>query len=376
MRSFFESEGQLKVVVSKGVISTYEVNTLEKGKYVYFMDRECGQPCSLYFNDRLVGYCEIIIIDNIFAARMVKVSNWAPETVFSKTLLEDSEILNSELVLGERPARISDVNRLTVGSTIPFNTVSEYVQGSPMSGKLIVSGIEAGTGKIIITEENWALEIEETIFKTEKNIPRRDSFLPFEHRTKYYDFSRPDCVTRSHVSSFSRIHQFFGNYIGGEVKMVDQMTWGELKDEYKGSGFLQMVKEEIKSRNIDQNHIYYLPLDSSEEDEGMDKFFKDYAVKCANDQLMERVGVVYNSENIRTVFKNDSVEIKSLLEASWRDKIQVSFGQVYDDESVIEKSKFVEDWEMIVIVKMSVGGDEMVMVYPLAYFIQIINELK
>lgn len=376
MESFFESKGKLKVVVAKGVISTYEVNSLEKGKHVYFSDRECGQPCSLYFNDRLIGYCHVIIIDNKFAVRMEKIRDWCPDNVIRKSLLDDNDLLNCELVLGERTAQLKDIIRLTVGSIIPIITEIDYTNNLPMIGKIIVSGLDVATGKICVADENWAIEVVKPLFKPQDNIPRRDSFLPTGCKFKYYDFSRPDCLSRTHIKGFLRIHQFFGNYIGAKVELVDQMTWKELKDEDKNSYFIQINKEEIKTQKTNDNSLYYLSLDENSDNEGMENFSKEYANKSANDQVMERIGLVYDSTNIKNIFKENFEETMNLLEASWRDKTLVSFGSELNDYTKIQEADFISDYEMIVIVKMTLNNDEFTLVYPLAYFIQILNELN
>lgn len=289
MNSFYESEGILKVVVSKGVISTYEVNELYKSSRILFTDRECGKPCSLYFNKKLIGYCNIIIIDNVFCARVEPISDWKPNIIFQKTLLEDNEILNSELILGERKVKIADVLNLTSGSVIPLETINNFNNNQPTIGKLYVCDYEVAHGKICSIDEYWALEISSVLYEKAIELPRRDSNLYEKENYKYYDFSRPECVTRTNIKCFSRIHQFFGNYINGEVQLVDQMTWVEFKNDYKNYKLIKIQKEKRQYKEKSDSYRYYLPFENDDNYLDMEEYCKSYTLNAKSNQLMEKL---------------------------------------------------------------------------------------
>lgn len=376
MKSFFKNEGLLKVVVSKGVISTFEVNELKNKQQIIFTDRECGKPCSLYFNDRLLAYCEVVIIDNKYGVRLDEIKDWKPEPVLTKTLLEDNEILNSELILGERKVLLEDVFKLTNGSIIPINTEIDFERDKPTIGKLLVSGYEVAHGKICYLDEYWSLEVTKVIFSKGNTIPRRDSYLKTFNKLKYYDFSRPDCVTRSNINSFSRIHDFFGNYINGKVELVDQMTWGEFKNEFPNLNMITIIKKERKYNSKNGNYKYYLPLDSLNDNVETEEYCKQHAIKRANSQVMEKVTIVFGSHTIKKQFSDNFEEMKNLLETSWRDKTNISFGNRSEVNIKVKESQFIDDYEMIILVKMIVEKEILILIYPLTYFAQILNELN
>lgn len=370
MSSFCETIGKLRVVIAKGYISTYEVNGLEKGSKVFFYDRECGMPCSLYFNDRLISYCKIVVIDNGFAARIDNCT--ISHTTFSKPLLDDREIHNSELVLGTREISISDINKLATGSIIPFNTFCDFIYGKPMMGSFIVSGIEVARGFIGISDEKWSLEINNTKLSKDKKIPRRDSYISNSNSFKYYDFTRPDCVTRSNIKNFTKVHDFFGNYINGKVTEVDQMTWGELKEEFPNWNLILYKKKPLNRSNFVEA-TYYLPLDKGDKDSSIEEFARDLALKSSTSQIMEKVGVLYNSNNVFELFTSNFESTKELLEASWREISYLSFGTVSDPSP--NDSEFIEDWCMIVTVKVSYFNNEFIIIYPLPYFEDILDKM-
>lgn len=370
MKSFCDTVGYLKVVVARGYISSYEINELKNGSKVYFYDRECGMPCSLYFNDRLICHCKIVVIDNCFAARVdsssVSINN------FSKPLLEDREIHNSELLLGSRDITISDINNLANGSIIPFNTICDFNHGQPMKGSLIVSGIEVAIGLIGVSGEKWALEIKDVQLSKGSNTSRRDSYLKIEDEFKYYDFTRPDCVTRSNIKNFTKVHDFFGNYIKGKVTEVDQMTWGELKEEFPQWKLLLYKKEPIK-RSQFLEATYYLPLDESNKDITLEEFARDLALKNSNSQIMEQVGILYDTNEVFKLFSTNFRSTKELLEASWREVAYINFGTISDP--LPEDREFIEDWCMIVTVKISYLNSDFILIYPLPYFEELLDRM-
>ena len=131
MNNFFTVEGQLKVILAKGLISTYEINELKEQDKIIFTDREGGTACSILYNNTLVGYGEVVITGKDFAVRIIKINNWSPTQLKKRTLIDDNEILFSELVLGERQIKYDHIQKLTVGSIIPINTINHFDRETP-----------------------------------------------------------------------------------------------------------------------------------------------------------------------------------------------------------------------------------------------------
>lgn len=391
MKSFFESEGTLKVVISRGIISSYEINTLNRGTLIHFSDRECGQLCSVYFNDRLIGYCKIVVIDNEFAALMEKNSSWSPDEVLHKPLLDDSEIFNTELILGKRTVSVSDVVKLTAGSIIPIHVSGStvpvctaganvplprkvpFTNGTHATGTVTAAGSEIARGKICITEETWALEVDDVFFSSLKGIPRRDSHLPKKAQKKYYDFARPDCFSRSQIRNISLIHEFFGNYTDCNLVSVDQVNWNELKAALKDYEFMDMKKEAVTQKKLSGDYRYFLPLNG--ENDELEEFAKDLAQKNFNNQTMERVGVFYQGPAGKALFTDNFPETRALLEAAWRDKTRVSFGKAfYPGQGTGDFMKNFS-YSMTLVVTMKKDTEEFILVYPVIYMEQILGEL-
>lgn len=377
MKSFFESKGLLKVVIAKGVLSTYEINSMENDSYVHFNDRDCGDLYSLYFNNTLVGFGTIVLLNEIneVGIRLVKTS-WNPKRLDDVILLNDNEILDTELVLGEREIEFSQISNFTSGSVISISCYDIIKSAKPTTGKLFVSGIEVAKGLISINEDKWCLKITEKVFSKKDGIQRRDSFLEYSSNYKYFNFSMPDCVTREQLKSINKIHNFFAKYTGAKVINVDQLTWLELKQEYNKSKFLFYKKNSVAVKERDNNKTYFFPIKKSDKSKEIDNYFRKRSKKDLYNQVMEKVGITYNSNKVEELFVNNYSDTRNLLEASWRDRVYLNFGSNISKSLNIVDSDFINDYDMIIIVKMEIGSEEFILVYPLDFLVQILDELK
>lgn len=377
MKSFFESKGLLKVVIAKGILSTYEINSLKNDSYVHFNDRDCGDLYSLYFNNTLIGYGTIVLLDKIneVGIRLVK-TTWNPKNLDDVILLNDNEILNTELILGEREIEFSQITNLTSGSVISISCYDTIESEKPTTGKLFVSGIEVAKGLISINEDKWCIKITEMLFSKKEGVQRRDSFLNYSTNYKYFNFLIPDRVTREQLNSIDKIHHFFGKYTKANVINVDQLTWLELKQDYKNSNFLSFKKGIVIAKERENNKTYFLPIKKSEKSKEIETYFRKRSNKELYNQVMEKVGVVYSSNKIEELFVDNFNNTRNLLEASWRDKVYLNFGSDISKSSNIIESDFIHDYDMIIIVRMKIKSEDFILVYPLDFLVQVLDELK
>lgn len=378
MKSFFEQKGTLKVVLAKGILSTYEINEMKTGSYIHFNDRDCGDLFSLYFNNVLVGYGTVVILSEFdeVGLRLSSLS-WEPSVNSEVILSRDNEILETELILGEREICFNEISNLAPGGVVSVNIYSDIVSGKPTTGLVRSAGIDIAKGNISINKDKWCLETTENLVIKNKELVRRDSYLNIDSEYKYYNFTMPDCLTRDQLSNIKKVHQFFAKYIGGEVISVDQLIWKELKDEHgSNSKLLIFKKPEHSGKEIDNKMNYFLPLNDRKENSDIEAWFKNNSLKEKYNQLMERVAVVEPRDNKNDLFSNSSNRAIDLLESSWRNISFLSFGEASSEKMNISSNDFIDDYDMIIIACMKIDNEWITIVYPHKYLVQIFKELK
>lgn len=378
MESFFDSKGKLKVVLAKGILSTYEINGLKKGGYVHFNDRDCGDLFSLYFNNVLVGYGTIVILSHIEEVGF-KLSRmlWEPGLTNNLILSRDNEILETELILGEREISFKEISNLASGGVVSINTINGIVKDKPTLGVVRAAGIDLAQGNISINVDKWCLEVVNTMVKKETGIIRRDSYLNLDSNYKYYNFYMPDCLTRNQLNSIKKVHQFYAKYIGGEVISVDQLIWKELKDHHgMDLKFYLYKKEEHSAKKIGTDLTYFIPLGKSKDNKNIEDWFQERSLKEEFNQLMERVAIVQSKDNSNDFFTNENNRAIDLLESSWRNVSFLNFGELTIGKMEINCDDFIDDYDMIIVACMKKDDEYFTIVYPHKYLVQIFDELK
>ncbi len=156
------------------------------------------------------------------------------------------ELLPFEIMFEGAEYSIGELRRASVGTIISLD--APYPRGAGRdalpSVRLVVAGKPAGAGKAVVVGERFGIELDECLppSKTTDDPRVTGSILkPGASRDpgtkpKLYDWRRPDCFSKRQLDSIGEIHERAASTLdallpelgGIELKMVDQLTYGEL----------------------------------------------------------------------------------------------------------------------------------------------------
>lgn len=237
MSDFMGSAGELSVSIGEGWISAYEVSRLEAGCLVR-SEREAGFSAIALFNAMPLAQCEVAFMENEdgrYVAGITLARSFASTFAFTPGKKDDAaELLPFYLRFGAVPMPLGELRGAGPGSFISLGILLSAEEDAD----LVVAGISAARGKIVVMGENLGIRITRTIAAPwEWGKPRASgavSFPTWGTPYKDYRFEMPDRFSRRQLETAASIHELFRDNlrlsVSGTADMnlrIDQMTWDE-----------------------------------------------------------------------------------------------------------------------------------------------------
>jgi flagellar motor switch/type III secretory pathway protein FliN len=239
-------ESFLKIVIGSNFFSLSELGNLEKGDVV-ITSHLTGNPAILLWNNNIAAYGEIVIIDKYLGFRMtsfeVKIESISPVILKEKLI----DIIKADVILSVKQISFDELLEIKENSVIHFGDNIDELKSSLAIGEDIIAN-----GKICVIGENFGMEIIETKFPEDMNIneyPYKSTGNVIkkdrnDHRTKLYDFRRPDRFSMLQLDNLMKIHErlidniifnsnLLKNDLKARIKTVDQLAFYELYDSMK-----------------------------------------------------------------------------------------------------------------------------------------------
>jgi flagellar motor switch/type III secretory pathway protein FliN len=208
MSDFQNQKGALTVVIGQGWLSSFETGSLKAGDVVR-TGHLAGRPSTLRFNGCEMAPCEVVVIGDVFGARVAGTEPMGETVAVPGTRDDLAELLPTEVVLGSievSPAELRGVARNTIISLgVPLSESED--------AELRAGGMPLARGKVVVIGEEFGLRITEVLARpfAESNI-RASGFLLDPRGTrgvKDYDFRRPDKFTKIAIDNVRDTHCLF-----------------------------------------------------------------------------------------------------------------------------------------------------------------------
>ncbi len=208
MSDFFHMNGTLSVIIGQGWLSSFEAGSLKVGDVVR-TGQLAGRPAMVRYNGCEMGPCEVVIIGDLFGARVTGTEPLGEVVPVPGTRDDLAELLPTDVVLGSiavSPAELQGVGRNTIVSLgKPFSESAD--------AELAAAGMPLARGKVVVIEEEMGIRITEVLARpfTEAGI-RASGFVLDPHsrrRVKDYDFRKPDKFSKIAIDKIHDTHSLF-----------------------------------------------------------------------------------------------------------------------------------------------------------------------
>jgi flagellar motor switch/type III secretory pathway protein FliN len=218
MSDFFHKRGTLTVVIGQGWLSSFEVGSLKVGDVVR-TGQIAGRPAMIRYNGCEMGPCEVVIIGDLFGARVTGTEPLCDAVPVPGTRDDLAELLPTEVVLGSievSPEELHGVGRNTIVSLgTPFSESAD--------AELRAAGMPLARGKVVVIEEEMGIRIAEVLARPSMEADIRASGFLLDpntrRRVKDYDFRRPDKFTKIAIDNIHDTHILFLRNLG--VRLPD-----------------------------------------------------------------------------------------------------------------------------------------------------------
>jgi flagellar motor switch/type III secretory pathway protein FliN len=261
MSDFFRVKGTLSVSIGEGWLSSFQASNLKRGDVVR-STHIAGTPSPLFFNGVKIGLAEVVVLGEIFGARIVGVPIHTEPSVEPGIKDDLIELLPTMIRLGSIQVSLEDLKGVGPQSIISL--------GKPLSTdedcELVVAGLPAARGRVVVLGEEMGMRITRaygTAFK-ETNI-RSSRFLVEKDspgvKIKDYDFKKPDKFTWAAIMKIAEVHGHFLRNLavrlpetsrtlatGAESLFVDQCTYGEALEMLPEKAFGRFAAENASWR--------------------------------------------------------------------------------------------------------------------------------
>lgn len=246
MDRLFEIPARLEIVFARGWLSAWEAGHLVAGGSLRGQTL-AGDGAELCLEGRWLARGEVYVLGDSPALFGFRVSGLdreareAPEPQRGEGL---AELLPFELVCGEAAYSLADLAPASGGTILSLDSPVD----APSPITLRIAGLFAGRGRAIVDGEALGILLDEVLPPgLAPGLPGTEEFSTGAYlgpgeggpRIKLYDFRRPDRFTRPCIDALEGLHRRVAEDLvrraalaeGLEVRLVDQLTWGEWIEE-------------------------------------------------------------------------------------------------------------------------------------------------
>ncbi len=252
MDPLFAAPARLEIVFARGWLSAWEASHLEVGGTLRGQTL-AGDGAELCLEGRHLARGEVYVLgDNpaLFGFRVSGLDREAREAPEPQRGAGLAELLPFELVCGQATYSLADLVPASGGSILSLDSPVD----APCPVTLRIAGLAAGRGRALVDGEALGILLDEVLppglpqglggttvpvgiedFSTGAYLgPRKGP-----GQIKLYDFRKPDRFTRRCIDALEGLHRRVAEDLGRrsaqaeglELRLVDQMTWGEWIEE-------------------------------------------------------------------------------------------------------------------------------------------------
>jgi flagellar motor switch/type III secretory pathway protein FliN len=206
MNNILDIKSPLSVILGRGFLSLYEINTLSVGD-VIMSDKPAENPCLLLLNNNFLCRCEVVVLDKQFGVRIMDMVNDDLPPVSPGVVEEAMEILPVSIRLDEISVSLKELQGLTYGSLVGLER--EY--SDEEDTELLAAGIPVASGKAVYVDDNIGMRITRVYSPKTENIELRSSTYRISAgipgpEIKEYSFKRPRKFSSKKLAKLNKIH--------------------------------------------------------------------------------------------------------------------------------------------------------------------------
>ncbi len=371
-------ETNLEIILAKGHLSPAQLRKLEVGSVVLLLDRCPGEPATITCNGRELALVEVYKKDDRWFFQIFD-GDWKPKSLPGR--------LSTERLLDQLPIELrlwsGRVDARTL-SSLGAGSVLSAVTGDPRGvvAELTVFGGVVAVGVPVISGEFWGIQITDVVADGwNQGIGTMPTGVPDD--LKIYDFSKPDRFSRDQIHALAVLHNTIADRLANFVphvrsitlRLVDQIAWHEIAEFVDpGASFSELsagytVTDGSRSR-ADQEIEYFNDLDTGKSDPDWDRKFRQRAHDMATALPLERVLIGWSG----TPDQLPVELVTSALEHSWGRLFPVQFADQTDWQTPLRQD-FLEDFEMVVFVRLQADNGNLTVTYPYRYLRKLLGLL-